>query len=70
MTNKNCVSSNDVSIIICCAGMGRRLGQGIPKALVDIDGKPLILRQLELLEDYDDVRVVVGYKHEQVISVI
>ena len=58
------------TIVISCAGMGSRLGIGSTKALIDIDGKPLIIRQLELLKDYDDIRVVVGYQMEKVIEVI
>ena len=35
--------------------MGTRLGVGCTKALVSVAGKPLLLRQLELLKDYDDI---------------
>lgn len=58
------------TVIISCAGMGKRLGLGIVKALVDVDGKPLIIRNLELLDECDDVRVVVGYQAEKVIEVV
>lgn len=58
------------TIVISSAGMGSRLGIGSTKALIDIDGKPLILRQLELLRDYGDVRVVVGYQAQQVIDTV
>lgn len=58
------------SIIISCAGMGTRLKRGVPKALLDIDGKPLIVRQLELLDDYSDVRVVVGYQAGMVMEAV
>ena len=40
---------NKQTIIISSAGMGTRLKRGLSKALLDIDGKPLIVRQLELL---------------------
>ena len=56
------------SVVISCAGMGKRLGLGIPKALVQVDNKTLIQRNLELLNDCSDVRVVVGYKAEDVIN--
>ena len=36
----------DITVIICCAGMGTRLGIGTTKALVDIAGEPLIIREL------------------------
>ena len=61
---------NNVSIVISCAGMGTRLGLGCTKALVEIEGKTLIERQLEILKDYDDIRIVVGYQAEQVIDVV
>lgn len=50
--------------------MGTRLGKGCTKALLKIDGKPLIIRQLEMLNDYDDIRVVVGYQSEKVIEMV
>lgn len=50
--------------------MGNRLGLGTTKALVEIDGKPLIARHLEMLNDEKDIRVVVGYQAEKVIEVV
>lgn len=58
------------TIVISCAGMGNRLGLNTTKALVDIDGKPLIVRHLELLKNEKDIRVVVGYQAEKVIHVV
>lgn len=60
----------NLTIVISCAGMGTRLGIGSTKALVDVAGKPLIIRQLELLKEYDDIRVVVGYQAERVIELV
>lgn len=58
------------TIIISCAGMGTRLGAGVPKAIVDVAGKPIIIRQLECLNDYSDVRVVVGFQADKVIEIV
>lgn len=58
------------TVIISCAGMGNRLGLGSTKALVEVEGKPLILRHLEMLDGEKDVRVVVGYQAEKVIEVV
>ena len=58
------------TIIISCAGMGNRLGLGTTKALVEVDGKPLIIRHLENLQEEEDIRVVVGYQAEKVIEVV
>lgn len=64
------MSEKNTTVVICCAGMGTRLGIGTTKALVDICGKPLIIRQLELLNYYHDIRIVVGYMAERVIEVV
>lgn len=60
----------NTTVIICCAGMGTRLGIGTTKALVDIDGIPLIVRQLELLKEYSDIRIVAGFQAERLIEVV
>lgn len=59
---------DNITIVICCAGMGTRLGIGTTKALVKIGGKSIIQRQLEMLEGYSDIRVAVGYQAEKVIK--
>ena len=64
------IKKTDVTVIICCAGMGTRLGIGTTKALVDVGGEPLIIRQLKLLDAFDDIRVVVGFDAERVINVV
>lgn len=63
-------SAEKISVIICCAGMGTRLGIGTTKALVEVYGKPLIIRLLEQLNEYDDIRVVVGFDAERVIQTV
>ena len=64
------IKKTDATVIICCAGMGTRLGIGTTKALVDVGGEPLIIRQLKLLDAFDDIRVVVGFDAERVINVV
>lgn len=63
-------SPENTTVIICCAGMGTRLGIGTTKALVDIDGTPLLIRKLKLLEEYDDIRIVVGFQAERLIQIV
>lgn len=58
------------TVIISCAGMGNRLGLGTTKALVEVDGKPLIIRHLEYLKNESDIRIVIGYQAEKVIEVV
>lgn len=58
------------TVVISCAGMGNRLGLGTTKALIEVEGKPLIIRHLEMLDQENDVRVVVGYQAESVIKTV
>jgi NDP-sugar pyrophosphorylase family protein len=57
-------------VVIAAAGLGSRLGHGIPKCLVEINGQTLIERQLKLLAPIGDIRVVVGYMEQAVIDAV
>lgn len=54
--------------VIAAAGFGSRLGRGHPKCLVEFRGQTLLQRQLALLEDVPDVRIVVGFEEQAVIE--
>ena len=56
------------SVVISCAGIGSRLGLGTTKALIDINGKSLIHWQLDLFQDVEDIRIVVGFEANRVIE--
>lgn len=58
------------TVIISCAGMGKRLGLGTTKALINVCDESLIIRTLKLLDDVEDVRVVVGYQADKVIEAV
>ena len=60
----------DLTVIICCAGTGKRLGIDFPKALLDLNGKPLILNLLDALREVKDVRIVVGFKYKNLINTV
>ena len=64
------IKPENTTVIICAAGMGTRLGIGTTKALLDIDGVPLVIRQLELLKEFDDIRIVVGFQAEKLIQAV
>jgi len=56
-------------IVIAAAGLGSRLGQGKPKALVEVDGRTIIDRLLTgCLADEADIRIVVGYQEQDLIE--
>lgn len=56
--------------VIAAAGLGSRLGAEVPKCLVRIDGVSIIERQLELLSEVPEIRVVVGYRETNVIDLV
>lgn len=56
--------------VICAAGLGSRLGLDKPKCLVEINDKPLIYYILEVLKDVENIRIVIGFKEEEVINVV
>ncbi|MBR4678310.1 MAG: NTP transferase domain-containing protein [Bacteroidales bacterium] len=56
------------SVVISCAGIGSRLGLGLTKALVQINGNSLISLQLKLFKDVEDVRIVIGFQANDIIE--
>lgn len=64
-----------MKIIILAAGRGTRISKligNIPKCTVDVCGKPLIIRTLELFKKngVEAVAISLGYKHDVVSEVI
>jgi choline kinase len=64
---------SDTRAIVLAAGMARRLGDaaaGRPKCLVELAGRPLLDRQLDVLRGcgIHDVTAVVGHRGEQIAA--
>ena len=59
--------------VLMAAGIGSRLGETVegPKCSLDVAGKPLIYRTVEMLRNNDiEVGIVVGYKKERVYQAL
>ena len=41
--------------VIFAGGSGARMGAGLPKQFLEIDGKPIIIHTLELFEENDSI---------------
>lgn len=55
--------------VIAAAGLGSRLGLGLPKCLLEIEGRTLLSRLIDLLEPHvQRIHVVVGYREELVVE--
>ncbi|MEQ5837400.1 NTP transferase domain-containing protein [Marinobacter sp. NFXS9] len=53
--------------VIACAGLGSRLGMGLPKCLIEVDGKTILSRLIETLRPLvPRIHVVIGYREELV----
>lgn len=61
--------SSDLTVVIAAAGIGSRLGMNLPKALVDVNGQTVLERLLTTcLADVKDIRLVVGFRAEEVTA--
>lgn len=60
--------TSNKSVVISCAGIGSRLGLGLTKALVQINGASLISWQLKLFKDIEDLRIVIGFQGSEIID--
>jgi choline kinase len=59
----------DLPILIAAAGIGSRLGMNLPKCLVEVHGRSLLERLLvDVLAEERDIRIVVGFRAEEVIA--
>lgn len=56
--------------VICAAGLGSRLGLDMPKCLVKVGTQRIIDYILSALKDVPNVRMVVGFKEEEVIRYV
>jgi CTP:molybdopterin cytidylyltransferase MocA len=55
--------------VIAAAGLGSRLGLGMPKCMIPINKIPILARMIRMLEGYvDTVVVVTGYREELVLE--
>lgn len=55
-------------VVIAAAGIGKRLGRGVPKCLIELNGYPVYEYQLKLFRNADEIRMVVGFEDERVIK--
>lgn len=56
--------------IILAAGAGRRLGLDLPKSMIEVAGRSILLRQIDAFASagVDDFVVVVGYQRERIVE--
>ena len=58
------------TVVVSCAGIGSRLGLGKTKALVEINGKPIIKYICDYFSEIEDLRIVVGFQATSVIDLV
>lgn len=65
------MNKNKMQIVIPCGGIATRLeelAKDMPKSMIDINGKPFLERQIELLKkyDFDEIILCIGYLGEKI----
>ncbi len=58
------------TVVINAAGTGSRIGLNIPKSMIEVNGKTLIERQLNQLQNVENVVIVVGFKGRELADLI
>ena len=64
--------SKNVAVIICAAGESKRFGGKRKKPFVDVGGRAVFLRSVELFSDRDDVKqvlLVISPEDEELVNV-
>jgi CTP:molybdopterin cytidylyltransferase MocA len=57
--------------VIAAAGLGSRLGHGLPKCMLEIGGTTILTRLVDAISPHTDrIHVVVGYREEMVIDYV
>lgn len=55
--------------VIACAGLGSRLGMGMPKCMIKVGGKTLLSRLIDTLQPLvPRIHIVVGYREELIVG--
>tara|TARA_B100000900_G_C20440467_1_gene658816 strand:- start:212 stop:961 length:750 start_codon:yes stop_codon:yes gene_type:complete len=67
------ISINDYSVVLLCAGIGRRIGKiakGRPKSLLKVNGNSLLIRIVSILKKkkIKELSLVVGFKSNLIVK--
>ena len=62
--------NSKITLIIAAAGIGKRMNLGYPKQFLEIDGKPLFMKPLEVAENSDSVDAVIINTGEESIELV
>ncbi len=62
-------TDQQVTVVVCSAGQGMRMGSGLPKSLHPVAGKPMLARILQSLKraGLDQIRVVANKNHDRLV---
>ena len=72
MNKKESKGNESLAVLILAAGLGKRMGAGLPKVVVKTREKPLINHVLDVVDELDASKVIIvtGHKREIVESVV
>ena len=53
--------------IVFAGGVGARMGSGLPKQFIEVNGKPIIIHTLDIFEEHPDIdEIYVACKEEYI----
>lgn len=62
--------NSKITLIIAAAGIGKRMNLGYPKQFLEIDGKPLFMKSLEVAEKSDSIDEIIITTGEESIELV
>ncbi|MBC2850759.1 2-C-methyl-D-erythritol 4-phosphate cytidylyltransferase [Cetobacterium sp. 8H] len=62
--------NSKITLIVAAAGVGKRMGLGYPKQFLEVDGKPLFLKVLEVAEKTDLVENIIVVTGEDSVEYV
>ena len=62
--------NSKITLIIAAAGIGKRMNLGYPKQFLEIDGKPLFMKSLEVAEKSNNIDEIVVTTGEESIELV
>lgn len=65
-----CCGDSKITLIIAAAGVGKRMKLGYPKQFLEIDGKPLFIRSLEVAERSEYVSEIIISTEQESIELV
>lgn len=62
--------NSKITLIVAAAGVGKRMGLGYPKQFLEVDGKPLFIKTLEVAEKTQSIEKIIIVTNEENVDLV